>query len=310
MQDWLLLCAIGFLLSIFLVFSYLLYSGLLSEVVVLTGSPPIKKITIVYKFVQGPYKNCGQVLTEANSIGPKLPCIGVFYDDPKKVAGPQCRSAIGSIVSEGENKPSGDLLKKYKTSGFNVYSFPEVTHVVTASFPHRTFLSIILGVRRVYPQLTRYIKERRLCAHPFIEVYREGQVLYIAPLARQGDFYVPEARELSTQEDSLSESDVSGAESNSECSLGSGIALSDSRASSMTTSSLHSGPVWEPPDRQSRDRSTGDASAKGMDWEQNGRQSEQQENEETEETLCQGESVQKSQMGSTQELWGVVGEEE
>lgn len=309
MQDWLYLCATGFLFSIFIVFSYFLYSGLLSEVVVQTGSPPIKKITIVYKFVEGPYKNCGHVFGEANSIGPKLPCIGVFYDDPKKVAGPQCRSAIGSIVSEGDNKAPEDLLKQYNTSGFNVYSFPEVTHVVTACFPHRTFLSIILGVRRVYPQLTRYIKERRLCAHPFIEIYREGQILYIAPLARQGDFYVPEVRQMSTQEDSLSESDASGAESNSECSLGSGIALSDSRASSMTTSSVHSGPAWEPPDRQSRGRSSGAASAKGLDWEQNGRQ-DQEEEEETEEMLCQGESVQKSQMVSTQELWGVVGEEE
>lgn len=312
MPDWLSLCAISLLLSIFTVAlaTYFVYSGLLSDVEVLTGSPPIKKITIVYKFIQGPYQNCGQVFKESRSIGPKLPCVGVFYDDPKKVPGPQCRSAVGSIVSEGENKASEDLIRQYKTSGFNVYSFPEVTHVVTASFPHRTFFSIILGVRRVYPQLARYIKERRLCAHPFLEIYREGQIQFIAPLARQGDFYVPEVRQverqMSTQEDSHSESDVSGAESNSEYSFGSGILLSDSRESSIETSSVHSRAVWDQDDRRQRGRSSGAASAKGLDWDTSGGHTL----EKTGETLSHDESDQKSDKVSTQELWGVVGEEE
>lgn len=300
MPDWLYLCAIGFVFSIFIIATYLIYSGLLTEVVVLTGSPPIKKITIVYKFVQGPYKNCGHVFSESNRIGPRLPRIGVFYDDPKKVPGPDCRCAIGSVVSEGENRAPEDVLQKYKTSGFSVYSFPEVTHVVTASFPHRTSLSVVLGVRRVYPQLTQYIKERRLCAHPFIEVYRAGQILYIAPLARQGDFYVPEVRPLATQEDSLSESDVSGAESNSECSLGSGVALSESRESSLNRSSVHSGSVRGSCDRPSR---TSRSRSKEPILDQHVRREEREENHE-------GEFVQKSQEVSTQELWGVVGEEE
>ncbi|KAK7916556.1 hypothetical protein WMY93_012317 [Mugilogobius chulae] len=301
MPDWLSLCAIVFVFSVFIITSFLIYSGLLAQVVVLTGSPPVKKITIVYKFLQGPYKNCGQLFKESSSIGPKLPCIGVFYDDPRKVPGPECRCAVGSIVSEGEDKPSEDLLQKYKTSGFSVFSFPEVTHVVTASFPHRTCLSIIVGVTRVYPRLTQYIKERRLCAHPFIEVYRAGQIQYIAPLARQGDFYVPEVRPLPTQEDSLSESDVSGAESNSECSLGSGVALSDSRESSLNRSSVHSGSLRSSSDRQSRTRRS---RSKEQSWDQHGRQ------EERERSHCERESNQKSQEDSSRDLWGVVGEEE
>lgn len=74
------------------------------------------------------------------------------------VQGPQCRYAVGSILSEGEDKTNEDLRKLYETSGFNIFSFPEVTHVVTASFPHRTFFSVLLGVRRVYSQLEHYIK--------------------------------------------------------------------------------------------------------------------------------------------------------
>ncbi|XP_070758221.1 testis-expressed protein 264 [Enoplosus armatus] len=304
MSDWLSLCvAISLLLSLITVAGYILYSGLLSDITILTGSPPVKKITFAYKFKKGPYRNCGQLFKETISIGPKLSCIGVFYDDPKKVPEPQCRYAVGSILSEGENKADEELLKSFETAGFNVFSFPEVTHVVTTSFPHRTFFSILLGVRRVYPRLDHYIKERRLCAHPFIEIYREGRVQFMAPLARQGDFYVPEVRwverRLSEQEELHSDSEVSGADSNSEYSSGSGVLPSDSRETSLAASSAHSVPIQDQGDKDYRGRSSGGTSFKELDWEQ----------AEREEGL-HGDSNQKSQEAPTQEWWGVVGEEE
>lgn len=86
-EEWVILCVIiTLLLSLILTtLGYVMYSGLMSEINIRTGSPPIKNITIAYKFKQGPYKDCGQVFTESCSIGPKLTCLGVFYDDPKKV---------------------------------------------------------------------------------------------------------------------------------------------------------------------------------------------------------------------------------
>ncbi|XP_071351656.1 testis-expressed protein 264 homolog [Trachinotus anak] len=310
MPDWVSLCAgICLLLSLFTVAGYILYSGLLSDIVVLTGSPPIKKITFAYKFREGPYKHCGQLFKESYGIGPKLSCIGVFYDDPKTVPQQQCRYAVGSILSEGENKADEDLLKRYETSGFNVFSFPEVTHVVTTSFPHRTFISILLSVRRVYPRLQLYIKERRLCAHPFLEIYRDGQIQFMAPLARQGDFYVPEVRRverrLSDQEELHSDTDVSGADSNSEYSSGSGVLLSDSRETSLAASSVHSSVLT--PDQGQRDyreRSSGGSSFKDLDWEQAGGQQEDREE------WRHADSDQKSLEVPTQKWWGVVGGEE
>lgn len=280
-------CALVFVISVVIIIvTYLIYSGLRSEVVVITGSPPVKKITIVYKFVPGPHKDRAVVFSESSRIGPKLPRIGIFYDDPEKVPGPDCCCAVGSVVSEGEDMAPEDVLLKYKTSGFSVYSFPEVTHVVIASFPHRTSLSVFIGVKRVYPQLIKYIKERRLCAHPFIEVHRAGQILFIAPLARQGDFYVPEVRPLPTQEDSLSDSDVSGAESNSECSRGRGVALPESRESS-----LHR--LRGSCDRSSRSSRTSRSRSKETFLDQHVQQKDEDRGENHEE-----------------ELWAVVGEEE
>uniref|UniRef100_A0AAY5KPR3 Testis expressed 264, ER-phagy receptor n=1 Tax=Esox lucius TaxID=8010 RepID=A0AAY5KPR3_ESOLU len=195
MSECFILCLIV-LFSLFVtVVGYLLYSGLLSEIIIRTGSPPIKNITVAYKFKQGPYKKSGQLFTESCSIGPELSSIGVFYDDPKKVPGENCRCAVGSILSEGDARPSEELLHLYEKFGFRVFSFPEVTHVVSASFPHRTPLSILFGVQKVYPQLDTYIKERKLCAHPFLEIYKDNRIHYMSPLGRQGDFYVPEVRQ-------------------------------------------------------------------------------------------------------------------
>nr|XP_057935589.1 testis-expressed protein 264 homolog isoform X2 [Doryrhamphus excisus] len=215
MSEWTSVCvAVSLSLVLLLLAGYFLYSGLFSQIIVFTGYPPIKKATFVYKLKEGPYKNCGEVFKEANSIGPTLSCMGIFYDDPKKVPGAQCRCAVGSIVSEGEDKADEELLKRYETSGFRVFSMPEVTHVVTTSFPHRNILSVLLGVKRVYPRLESYIKERKLCAHPFLEIYREELIHFMAPLARQGDFYVPEVRlaerRLLAEGELDSDSDISG----------------------------------------------------------------------------------------------------
>ncbi|KAM9859359.1 testis-expressed protein 264 homolog [Aulostomus maculatus] len=305
MLEWLSVCVV---ISLFcsLVAGYMLYSGLRSDIIILTGSPPVRKITFAYKFKEGSYNNCGQLFKESITIGPKLSCIGIFYDDPKKVPRPQCRCAVGSILSEGEDTADEELLKRYETSGFNVFSFPEVTHVVTTSFPHRTFFSILLGIRRVYPRLENYIKERRLCAHPFLEIYTEGLIHFMAPLARQGDFYVPEVRQAERRLSEVSHCDteVSGADSNSEYSSGSGILLSDSRETSLAAFSVHSESFQDEGDRNNRGRSSRGNSFKELDWEQT------DEQQEVRHEQLNDYSYQKSLEVPVQELWGVVGGEE
>ncbi|XP_037108019.1 testis-expressed protein 264 isoform X1 [Syngnathus acus] len=279
MLEWMNLCvAISLFVILLLLAGYFLYSGLLSDIIIFTGSPPIKRVTFVYKFMEGSYKKCAKQFQEANSIGPKLSCIGIFYDDPQKVPGPQCRCAIGSIVSEGENKADKELLKRYETCGFKVFSFPEVTHVVTTSFPHRTIFSILLGVKRVYPRLESYIKDRKLCAHPFLEIYSEDLIHFMAPLARQGDFYVPEARlaerRLSSEQEE-SDSEISGADSNSEYSSGSGILLSDSRETSPAVSSARSESVQDPENANHGGETSRERSLKEVDLERNEQEGEQ-----------------------------------
>lgn len=88
MSDFIILSLIGVLVVclILTLVGFLFYSGLLSEVVVRTGAPPVKKITVAYKFKKGSYKESGAAFTESCSIAPKLRSIGVYYDDPNQVS--------------------------------------------------------------------------------------------------------------------------------------------------------------------------------------------------------------------------------
>ncbi|XP_062401626.1 testis-expressed protein 264 homolog [Sardina pilchardus] len=248
MSGWQILGVVGILILTLLLMGigYVMYSGLFSEINIRTGSPPMKNITIAYKFKQGPYKDCGALFTECSRLGPKLSTIGVFYDDPKKVPGPLCRCAVGSVLSEAVGAPCAETQLRYEAAGFRLFSFPEVTHAVCASFPHRTSLSIFLGVQRVYPQLDAYIKKRQLCAHPFLEVYSGQLIHYMSPLARQDGFYVPEVREAERRragddeedEEEYDEDDgttiVSGTGSYSQCSSVSGRLRQHSQCSSVS----------------------------------------------------------------------------
>ncbi|CAN9511697.1 unnamed protein product [Ophioblennius macclurei] len=248
MSDLLLLILILALLACLIgtVGVLLVYSGILSEVVVKTGPPPIKNVTIAYKFREGSYKDCGGAYTECCSIGPKLNTIAVYYDDPKQRPPEKCRSIVGSVLCEGEEKPDEELQKMYEKYGFKLFSLPEVSHAVTTSFPSTTPLSYVLGPYRVYPSLASYIEERKLSAFPYIEICNSGVINYMVPLSRQTDFFVPEMKEeLKTdakEEDSDEDrgTDITGADSHSDVSSVSGGVPWDSRETSLAASTAAS----------------------------------------------------------------------
>ncbi|NWX27369.1 TX264 protein, partial [Notiomystis cincta] len=246
MSDWVLLGLIAALLLLLLltVFGFAVYSGLFTEVVVSAGSPPVGNMTLAYKFRVGPYGESGQLFTDGCSISSKLCSIGVYYDNPHTVSPEKCRFAIGRILSEGDAKPSEEQIKRFQKYGFKIFSFPAPSHVVMATFPFTTPLSIHLAVNRVHPALDTYIKERKLCAHPRIEIYKQDRIYFVCPLARQGDFYVPEMKELERKSRAAAavaedaQTDITGVDTMSETSSISVEATTDSRDTSVATSIL------------------------------------------------------------------------
>jgi len=88
MEWWVyLVCAIVAVLVLILLtlLGVAVYSGLLHNIEVSVGKPPVSNVTIAYKFDRGPYNNCGYLFSEACSLAPQLRCIGIYYDDPHEV---------------------------------------------------------------------------------------------------------------------------------------------------------------------------------------------------------------------------------
>lgn len=111
MSDFVILLLILFLVIclILTLVGFVFYTGLFSEVVIRTGSPPVKNITIAYKFRKGSYKDSGAAFTESCSIGPKLSSVGVFYDDPSQV----CSSLLSDSLILEATSPRRVFLKQH-----------------------------------------------------------------------------------------------------------------------------------------------------------------------------------------------------
>uniref|UniRef100_A0A8B9T1G8 Testis expressed 264, ER-phagy receptor n=1 Tax=Anas platyrhynchos TaxID=8839 RepID=A0A8B9T1G8_ANAPL len=242
MSDWVLLGLIAVLVVLLLltVFGFAVYSGLFTEVVVSAGSPPIGSITLAYKFRVGPYGESGQLFTDGCSISSKLCSIGVYYDNPHTVSPEKCRFAIGRILSEGDAKPTEEQIRQFQKYGFKIFSFPTPSHVVMASRAQRELAETGVADARA----ASVFQERKLCAHPRLEIYKEDRIYFVCPLARQGDFYVPEMKELERKSRAVAaeaedaQTDITGADTMSEASTISIEATTDSRDTSVATSVL------------------------------------------------------------------------
>lgn len=86
MLDWLIFFVVfSSVFTVLTVVVHLLYSNFVAEITVQTGCPPIKKFTFAYIVKEGSYETTRRLFKASQSIGPKLPKVAVFYDDPKKV---------------------------------------------------------------------------------------------------------------------------------------------------------------------------------------------------------------------------------
>lgn len=96
MSDLLLLGLIGglTLLLLLTLLAFARHSGLLAGVAVSAGSPPVRNVTMAYKFHVGPYSETGRLFTESYSVCPRLRSIAIYYDNPHLVRSPLCRAGL------------------------------------------------------------------------------------------------------------------------------------------------------------------------------------------------------------------------
>jgi len=200
----LLFASIGFLF---------VYSGLLTPIDIGTRRPPFGILRIAYKFARGPYKNAGHLFTQAHSLIPELKTIGIYYDDPQQVDPTDLRYCVGLVLPD-DKAVADEHLKTLLAHGFKETTLPNVEHAVIAKFPFNNTISIFIGVARVYPRLAEYIQTEKLCAHPMVEIYEKDQIIFMAPLSKQDEFYVEETQEPEmSSADNLEESETHNSDS-------------------------------------------------------------------------------------------------
>ncbi|PJZ51756.1 GyrI-like domain-containing protein [Leptospira adleri] len=106
---------------------------------------------------------------------------GIYLDNPNEVPKDKLRSEVGAILSEPLSKVPEGLSLDLK-----LRTIPKKRYVLS-EFPFRNFLSIFLGIYKVYPKVFQACEERgcNLKGKYSMEIYEpitEHKTTYLVPL--------------------------------------------------------------------------------------------------------------------------------
>ncbi len=137
-------------------------------------SPEIKEVggeTLVYEKITGDYSQSAaasdrvyQKLLEDYQIA-TTKGFGIYYDNPKVTEKDKLRADIGCILESDFDKI--EALRK----DFEIMEYPEDKYIVV-EFPFKGMPSVLIGIRRVYPALNAYAKQKGYAVDaPVMEIW-------------------------------------------------------------------------------------------------------------------------------------------
>ena len=141
---------------------------------------------LVYEKVLGSYNKTGAVaqklqyrLEKENVV--TLKGFGIYYDNPRFVKKDSLHSDVGCILE------NADTCRIYWLKGkFNIKTCP-VKNYITAEFPFKGKMSIMVGVLKVYPALMKFVKDNNYDEKgPIMEIYLILQISNYRKLPRSG----------------------------------------------------------------------------------------------------------------------------
>lgn len=126
---------------------------------------------LVYKDITGPYNQTGEMINKllydlkTENIE-TYKSFGIYYDNPKVVTQNKLRSEAGCILETADTAKTFWLRAK-----FNIKIFP-VKKYITAEFPYKGKMSIMIGMIKVYPAMNKFVKDNGYSeAGPIMELY-------------------------------------------------------------------------------------------------------------------------------------------
>ena len=126
---------------------------------------------LVYENVTGSYNQSSKISNKVyhellNNFKIKTTKgFGIYYDNPKNVDQNKLRSEVGCIIENIDN----DTLEKIKVN-FQIKTLPNENYLVS-EFPFKGFISIMMGMIKVYPKMGKYISENGFEDGPIMEIY-------------------------------------------------------------------------------------------------------------------------------------------
>ncbi len=111
--------------------------------------------------------------------------VGIYYDDPKVTPEDKTRCIIGRIIEDSSRSRTMEIEKKYM-----VGELPQTNYLVV-EFPFKGLPSIFIGIYRVYPKISKYMKTRDIPKMPIIEIYapKAQKMFYIIPTSLKQNFF-------------------------------------------------------------------------------------------------------------------------
>jgi hypothetical protein len=103
---------------------------------------------------------------------------GIYFDNPKTTAIENRRAIAGSIIAETDIEKVVEL-----GDSVDLVEVPELTGY-TARFPYKGFLSFIVAVMKVYPELSQICEADGFeIVTPTLEIYdmKGGEIVFIVP---------------------------------------------------------------------------------------------------------------------------------
>ncbi|RDD45446.1 Testis-expressed sequence 264 protein [Trichoplax sp. H2] len=180
---------------------YLIFCGLYRTVIIERNKLSLlaNPTNMVYKFIRGPHKEWHKAFNQLTKMQANCKSFGIFYDNPQEVASEDCRSIIGILTDD--NEIDNEIMDKLIDGGYLKGSFPSIQSAVYVKFPINNYVSVILGIRKIYPLMNAYIRQFKLNAYPFIEFYDKNNLYIATPLDNQDKFYVPEYHQTGQKKD-------------------------------------------------------------------------------------------------------------
>ncbi|MFA4967921.1 MAG: hypothetical protein WC624_06895 [Candidatus Margulisiibacteriota bacterium] len=167
--------------------AFLWYMGIFSSVKVTERE--MGPFTIAYERYVGEYKDTGKAFMNVHSVmtslsmevSDKSDSLGIYYDDPAKVAKDKLKSDCGIVIA----KKDMSKIWKLRSKGLKVMTLPKKMSVV-AEFPIRNVMSYMIGPAKAYPVLMKYAVQKNYKAKMMYEFYdmKAGKILFTLVIAK------------------------------------------------------------------------------------------------------------------------------